>query len=127
MGPETPVPIRQEIDSWSSNPANEKQVKLFVKALHRFQQIDPKERESYFQIAGIHGQPNVAWDEQVDEDTKGKGYCTHNNILFPIWHRAYLALYEVMTCIEGPRLIWTDNALATHFRNYESRDCPQFR
>ncbi|KAJ5890227.1 hypothetical protein N7504_011037 [Penicillium tannophilum] len=95
LGPETPVPLRQNIDTWSQDPANEKQVKLFVMALLRFQQIDPKERESYFQIAGIHGQPNVLWDEPtVNEDTKGKGYCTHNNILFPIWHRAYLALYE---------------------------------
>ncbi|KAJ6103635.1 Concanavalin A-like lectin/glucanases superfamily [Penicillium sp. IBT 16267x] len=95
LGPETPVPIRQEIDSWSNNPANEKQVKLFVMALARFQQIDPKERESYFQVAGIHGQPNVPWDEPIDsKDAKGRGYCTHNNILFPIWHRAYLALYE---------------------------------
>lgn len=26
------------------------------------------------------------------EDT---GYCTHNSILFPTWHRPYLVLYEV--------------------------------
>jgi hypothetical protein len=32
----------------------------------RFQKIDPKERDSYFQIAGIHGQPNVPWDEPID-------------------------------------------------------------
>ncbi|CAG8909691.1 unnamed protein product [Penicillium egyptiacum] len=95
LGPEVQVPIRQEIDSWSNNPANEKQVKLFVMALSRFQKIDPKDRDSYFQIAGIHGQPNVPWDEPIDsKDAEGRGYCTHNNILFPIWHRAYLALYE---------------------------------
>lgn len=97
LGPETQVPIRHEIDSWSKDPANEKQVKLFVLALDRFQKIDPKERDSYFQIAGIHGQPNVPWDEPIDKkNTEGRGYCTHNNILFPIWHRPYLALYEVI-------------------------------
>jgi tyrosinase len=102
LGPEVEVPIRQEIDSWSNNPANEKQVKLFVMALSRFQKIDPHDRDSYFQIAGIHGQPNVPWDEPVDsKDAEGRGYCTHNNILFPIWHRAYLALYEVIDLSYG--------------------------
>ncbi|KAJ5219622.1 hypothetical protein N7468_008826 [Penicillium chermesinum] len=92
---QTPVPLRQNIDTWSGDPANDKEVKLFVAALDRFQKIDPSDRDSYFQIAGIHGQPNVPWDETIEEaEAKGKGYCTHNNILFPIWHRAYLALYE---------------------------------
>ncbi|KAL3487186.1 hypothetical protein BJX62DRAFT_246212 [Aspergillus germanicus] len=93
--PESKVPIRQNIDAWSADPANDKQVKLFFMALDRFQKIDPADRDSYFQIAGIHGQPNVPWDEPIDAaEAKGKGYCTHNNILFPVWHRAYLALYE---------------------------------
>lgn len=96
IGFDTPVPIRQNIDTWSQDPDNEKQVQLFVLGLDRYQKIDPLDRDSYFQAAGIHGQPNVLWDEPVDpEEAKGKGYCTHNNILFPIWHRAYLALYEV--------------------------------
>ncbi|KAI9934409.1 hypothetical protein MW887_000023 [Aspergillus wentii] len=46
----------------------------------------------------IHGQPNVTWDETAadmkGESIKGKSYCTHNTILFPAWHRPYLALYE---------------------------------
>ncbi|KAJ5925145.1 hypothetical protein N7454_007784 [Penicillium verhagenii] len=89
------VPIRREIDSWSKDATNEKQVKLFVLALYRFQQMDPTVRESYFQVAGIHGQPNVPWDEPIRaEEAHGRGYCTHNNVLFPVWHRAYLALYE---------------------------------
>ena len=116
----TPVPLRQNIDTWSSDPANEKQVKLFVAALDRFQKIDPRDRDSYFQIAGIHGQPNVPWDEPIEQETaNGKGYCTHNNILFPIWHRAYLALYEV----SHPILVLhpcffniTNCAPATYFR-----------
>ncbi|KAJ5899989.1 Concanavalin A-like lectin/glucanases superfamily [Penicillium taxi] len=95
LGFDTEVPIRQNIDSWSKNPANDKQVTLFVLALKLFQELDPADRDSYFQIAGIHGQPNVPWDEPIDSaDALNKGYCTHNNILFPVWHRAYLALYE---------------------------------
>lgn len=111
QGPNRKVPVRQNIDSWSSDPENAKQVKLFVMALDRFQKVDPAKRESYFQIAGklllppcisaadqlgIHGQPNVPWDEPIDKSLAvDKGYCTHNNILFPIWHRPYLVLYEV--------------------------------
>ncbi|KAL4879315.1 hypothetical protein BJY04DRAFT_220171 [Aspergillus karnatakaensis] len=94
-GPDVKVPIRQNIDQWSRDPSNERQVKLFIMALERFQKIDPFDRDSYYQVAGIHGQPNVPWDEPLDKaEAAGKGYCTHNNILFPIWHRAYLALYE---------------------------------
>jgi hypothetical protein len=94
--PHVEVPIRQNIDEWSNNPANDRQVKLFVMALDRFMKIDPHDRLSFFQVAGIHGQPNVPWDEPINQaESAGKGYCTHNNILFPIWHRAYLALYEV--------------------------------
>lgn len=46
------VGVRQNIDQWSDNPDNEKQVNLFVMALDRFQKIDPAKRDSYFQIAG---------------------------------------------------------------------------
>ena len=97
LSPNVKVPVRYNIDKWSREPANDMQVKLFIMALDRFQKIPPRERESYFQVAGIHGQPNVPWDEPLDKaDTAGRGYCTHNNILFPVWHRAYLALYEVI-------------------------------
>jgi len=42
---------------------------------------------------GIHGRPFVAWDGVTGPYQRG--YCTHGSILFPIWHRPYLALLEV--------------------------------
>ncbi|KAL1977859.1 hypothetical protein VTN31DRAFT_718 [Thermomyces dupontii] len=95
-GPLRPVPLRQNIDEWSENKANEKQVHLFVMAWDRFMKRDPSTRDSFFQVAGIHGEPNREWDEpeEAGSDWKNKGYCTHNNILFPIWHRPYLLLLE---------------------------------
>lgn len=45
--------IRQNIDKWSSKKSNKKQVDLFILALAKFQKSDPKERLSYFQIAGM--------------------------------------------------------------------------
>ncbi|QSS48849.1 photo-regulated tyrosinase [Histoplasma capsulatum var. duboisii H88] len=90
------APIRQEIDEWSNNKANADQVDLFVMAWRNLMNTSPRERGSFFQVAGIHGQPYVPYDEPDTDlaDIKDKGYCTHNNILFPIWHRPYLALLE---------------------------------
>lgn len=45
--------VRQEIDEWSGKRSNRKQVDLFIMAMDKFQKKDPKERLSYFQVAGI--------------------------------------------------------------------------
>ncbi|KAF8453580.1 hypothetical protein BDZ91DRAFT_668585 [Kalaharituber pfeilii] len=92
--PQQPVPLRQEIDAWSDNPENKRQVDLFLLALHQFQNIDPREQYSYFQIAGIHGSPIVPWGECLPPQTPNEGYCNHNSTLFTTWHRPYLTLYE---------------------------------
>lgn len=98
------VPLRQEVDAWSSNPANVTQVNLFLLALAKFQAMSVTDMKSYYQVAGIHGLPLVPWDEKTASKTPGSlnGYCTHNSILFPNWHRPYLLLfeqriYEIMT------------------------------
>lgn len=50
---------------------------------------------SWYQIAGIHGRPYQAFDGvQPTPGNQENGYCTHVSILFPTWHRPYLALYE---------------------------------
>lgn len=115
------VPLRQEIDAWfdSIKPTDKIQVQLFILALKHFQEMDPVDKLSYFQVAGckrtfissvgktdnntltlnegIHGQPLVAWDEDTKPETPNEGYCTHANVLFPCWHRPYVLLYEVLT------------------------------
>jgi hypothetical protein len=51
---------------------------------------------SYFRICGIHGRPYVKWNDSVDAPG---GYCVHGTVLFPTWHRPYVALFEVnSTC-----------------------------
>jgi tyrosinase len=69
---------------------------LFVLALQRFQRMDQNDRMSWYQIAGIHGVPRQNWDNvgQCSNCKGTDGYCTHDSILFPGWHRAYLALFE---------------------------------
>ncbi|KAF4626245.1 hypothetical protein G7Y89_g11919 [Cudoniella acicularis] len=98
LGPDAQVPIRRDINEWtvSDDPTDKMQVTLFLLALSRFQAVSPNSRDSYFQIAGIHGMPYTSWDEPslTAQEIHRKGYCVHANSLFPLWHRPYLLLYE---------------------------------
>ncbi|KAF4944169.1 hypothetical protein FGADI_12882 [Fusarium gaditjirri] len=102
------LPVRREISSLanSDDPKERKQWTLFVLALERFKSIPVDDKLSYFQIAGIHGYPEVAWDgapepkHAPDKKTKQAGdqpfggYCNHNSLNFPAWHRPYMLLFE---------------------------------
>ncbi|KAF2967938.1 hypothetical protein GQX73_g5626 [Xylaria multiplex] len=92
------VPVRRDFDEWSTSkdPKDKTQFILFLLALKGLQAVDPASRDSYFQIAGIHGYPYIPWDEPstTQKEIGRKGYCVHANSLFPSWHRPYLLLYE---------------------------------
>ncbi|KAI5359712.1 putative tyrosinase copper-binding domain, di-copper centre-containing domain superfamily, tyosinase [Septoria linicola] len=51
---------------------------------------------SYYGISSIHGVPrqNYANVGQCSSCGGSDGYCTHDSVLFPAWHRAYVALFE---------------------------------
>lgn len=85
---------RLEIRQMLFNKPN--QWTLLILGLQRFQQMSQSDRASYYQIAGIHGVPRVNWDGvgRCSDCSTADGYCTHDSILFPAWHRAYLALFE---------------------------------
>lgn len=70
---------------------------LYIQALAAFQASGQSNTLSYYQIAGIHGKPYAAWNNVTGPMGihYATGYCTHGSILFPVWHRPYLALYEV--------------------------------
>ena len=62
------------------------------------QQSDP---QSFFQVGGIHGLPYTPWegatvDPPVNAENQWAGYCFHSSVLFPTWHRPYIALFEVV-------------------------------
>ncbi|KAF7156278.1 hypothetical protein CNMCM5623_009671 [Aspergillus felis] len=93
-----PVPVRQdppprrEVASWavSSEPVDQIQVSLFIRAVRKLQEKNPiQDKLSFYQIAGIHGLPKVEWD-----GAGGGYYCPHNTFTFPTWHRPYMLLYE---------------------------------
>ncbi|KAK1836674.1 hypothetical protein QBC39DRAFT_56270 [Podospora conica] len=68
---------------------------LYILALAALQDANEEDELSYFGISGIHGTPHRAWNgvEQVPGGLDG-GYCPHQDILFPTWHRAYVLLFE---------------------------------
>ncbi|KAK0718697.1 common central domain of tyrosinase-domain-containing protein [Apiosordaria backusii] len=90
------VPLRLEVDTWYPGQTAEHlfQNNLFIWALRFLQERDPDHKLSFFQIAGIHGMPYQPWDEDTDAITANEGYCTHDSLLFPSWHRPYMLLYE---------------------------------
>ncbi|KAL6405092.1 tyrosinase precursor [Ilyonectria robusta] len=103
----TNLPLRYEISAFASSKDKEtrKQWTLYVLALERFKTKPVDEKLSYFQVAGIHGYPETVWDnappprpDPVGEQPPGAqpfgGYCNHNGINFPNWHRPYMLLFE---------------------------------
>ncbi|KAJ3530012.1 hypothetical protein NM208_g9513 [Fusarium decemcellulare] len=104
------MPVRKEI-SVLANPdpkgkEGQKQWTLFILALEKFKYMPVEDKLSYFRVAGIHAYPEIAWDGAPEpkhapppEDKRpGKqpygGYCNHNGLNFPTWHRPYMALFE---------------------------------
>ncbi|KAK2002831.1 Di-copper centre-containing protein [Colletotrichum falcatum] len=88
------VPVRQEIRQMKQNPFK---WNLFLLASSMLQYTDQDEELSWYQIAGIHGVPFVPWNGVPGvAGGEDRGYCTHMSILFPSWHRPYLALYELI-------------------------------
>ncbi|KAI5926790.1 hypothetical protein F4810DRAFT_724400 [Camillea tinctor] len=86
------VQLRQEVrelekdkDKWQ----------LYILALSWMQFTDQTSPFSFYQVAGIHGAPGITWASvNASPGSENKGYCPHASILFPTWHRPYVALYE---------------------------------
>ena len=108
------MPVRKEITDFADcqTEDDKKQWTLFVLAMERFKAMPVDDKLSYFQVAGIHCYPETAWDNAMppppkihypDEKEKEKhpgappfgGYCSHNSLTFPTWHRPYMLLFEV--------------------------------
>jgi len=71
---------------------------LYVQALAAVMNDPESNVISHYQMSGIHGLPYVEWDgsggAQPVQGSGWPGYCTHGSVLFPTWHRPYVALYE---------------------------------
>jgi tyrosinase len=70
-----------------------------VRAFYLIQLKDPSDPHSFFAIGAMHGQPfklRPQVDSLTDQDryVYWGGFCHHGNVLFPLWHRAYLQHLE---------------------------------
>lgn len=97
-----PPAVRLEIDDFIQDV---ELANLYFLALEAFMKDEIYQQPfSYYQISGIHGQPYRAWDNVTSANfqptgsspNQSAGYCTHGSVLFPVWHRAYLAQFEVI-------------------------------
>ncbi|KAI7767081.1 hypothetical protein LZL87_012367 [Fusarium oxysporum] len=103
------LPSRHDISEFffSDDPLKKKQWTLMVLAMNRFKALGVEKKFSYFQVAGIHAYPLQPWDgaeppPKDPEDPKKlprganpyRGYCQHNTITFPTWHRPYMLLFK---------------------------------
>ncbi|EME47152.1 hypothetical protein DOTSEDRAFT_69194 [Dothistroma septosporum NZE10] len=88
------VHARLEVSDMFANRPD--QWSLLILALQKFQSGSTSNVTSYYAISSIHGVPREEWDgvAQCDTCNGADGYCTHDSVLFPPWHRAYTALYE---------------------------------
>ncbi|KAI8155502.1 hypothetical protein K4K49_007297 [Colletotrichum sp. SAR 10_70] len=106
------MPVRYNVEILATDKKLRKQWTLFVLALEKFKNKPIQEKLSYFQIAGIHAAPYQPWDGAprgpVNDKGKPLGYCVHNGLNFPTWHRPYMLLFE--------QLIWENmNEVVTHW------------
>ncbi|KAJ7022230.1 photo-regulated tyrosinase [Mycena alexandri] len=95
----TRPPNRLEINSFVQNIREFFDISTVTNHLLEamYNQDQDKVLTSYFQLAAIHGYPFMSWNNSgatVNDDAVFWGYCTHGTILFPTWHRPYMALFE---------------------------------
>ncbi|CVL08714.1 related to Tyrosinase [Fusarium mangiferae] len=87
-------------------PANERDD--LVKAFAGIQKLPPTDPNSFFMIAGYHGEPfrGAGWGNPQ----WWGGYCNHGNVLFPTWHRAYLHHLEkaLQSIVPGVAMAYWD-------------------
>ncbi|TEB28796.1 hypothetical protein FA13DRAFT_758897 [Coprinellus micaceus] len=124
---------------------DEKQFCLFIHALQAIKQPDYRPRAARFQdLGGIHGLPYERWSgdpkapDALPEGTWG-GYCNHQSVLFPAWHRPYVLAVEqsigeaairlarrwigdAQDISEEDRAAWTEAARALRFLFWDWTD-----
>ncbi|KAI0647845.1 photo-regulated tyrosinase [Trametes meyenii] len=87
-----PAPNRLEIHDFVRD---ERMFSLYIQALEAIYRLRQEDLISFFQIGGIHGLPYTPWnDVGPTQGNRWLGYCTHGSVLFPTWHRPYVALFE---------------------------------
>lgn len=134
------VPVRSEIRYMKRDA---RKWNLYLLALSMMQNTDQDQDLSWYRITGqstrlrvsdcflcadggalgIHGVPFEQWGGVPPADGGQGGYCPHMTILFPTWHRPYIALYEVCSTPSGH--VWGGSRprSLTRYSKYSSTSC----
>ncbi|KAF5362048.1 hypothetical protein D9756_002725 [Leucocoprinus leucothites] len=100
MGPSRTRYSLEYIQNLYDTGQDRSKLKNLIRAFRGIQALDPKHPNSFFCIAGYHGEP-FREDGATDPKWWG-GYCWHSTALFPTWHRAYLLrLEDALRSIQG--------------------------
>jgi len=72
---------------------NKEQRYAFLRGWKGIKELDPSNKYSFWSIASYHGEPFNKPGAEKDVKSWG-GYCQHQNVLFPLWHRFYVCEIE---------------------------------
>jgi len=87
---ETRYRVRTSLRELGNDPVK---LNAFLRAFKRIKELPVSDPNSFWVIAGYHGEPFTGERWKVDGNSWG-GYCQHANVLFPTWHRAYCLRLE---------------------------------
>ncbi|CAN0019896.1 unnamed protein product [Ectocarpus sp. 12 AP-2014] len=83
----------RELERWADQ-GHRKPLDDLFRAWRGIQQLPPDDPNSYWAIAGYHGIPLAPFDPDQPHLPPPfawwGGFCHHGNVLFPMWHRAYV-------------------------------------
>ncbi|EPS36215.1 hypothetical protein H072_10245 [Dactylellina haptotyla CBS 200.50] len=81
---------------------NREPLEKLIRAFQGIQALPPSDQNSFFVIAGYHGEPFRGPGAQGQTLSWWGGFCHHASVLFPTWHRAYvLRLENALRSIAG--------------------------
>jgi tyrosinase len=88
------VLVRKEVRQLKDQNYN--QWVLFILAMHSMHGAAQSSPVGFYGIANVHGVPRDNYNNVAQCASCGgtDGYGTHNSVLFPPWHRVYVALFE---------------------------------
>ena len=93
MGP--PVRVRhslQYVQQLYDSGEDRSKLENLIRAFRGIQALQPDDPKSYFHLSGLHGLPFRGPGET--DPTWWGGYCWHESVLFPTWHRIYVLFLE---------------------------------
>ncbi|KAF3903527.1 Tyrosinase [Arthrobotrys entomopaga] len=115
MVPKPPIRTRESLHNLQRqyDAGDTEPLEKLVRAFKGIQERDPSDQDSFWVIAGYHGEPFRGPGATGTSSGWWGGFCHHGSVLFPTWHRAYLlrledALRSVDRCEDVTLPFWDE-------------------